>query len=141
MGCTLLRIRSNPARQKERPAMDSSRARRGKIPGQSTSHASNIRLVKNLPNGRVSTQYHVVYNDYFTIVSTKENIYHWRPHRHIYLNSCQKHLLMIKCAKNSRESRCHRIRVPVGRHKMQIIPNEDRRRYCKTRWSDTNGRK
>ena len=51
------------------------RAQRGHFLGRSKTHALNIGLIRNLKTGRISTQYHVVYGDYFTtIASNNENI-------------------------------------------------------------------
>ena len=46
------------------------RARRGIYLGMSPEHASNVALIYNPSTGYVSPQYHVVYNDDFTCVST-----------------------------------------------------------------------
>ena len=51
------------------------KARRGQFLGRSKTHASSIGLIRNLKTGKVSSQFHVVYDDFFTTVhSEEENI-------------------------------------------------------------------
>ena len=51
------------------------RARKGQFVGRSRSHASTVGLIRNLKTGNISTQFHTVYDDYFTTVgATEENI-------------------------------------------------------------------
>ena len=51
------------------------KARRGQFLGRSRTHASSIGLIKNMTTGYLSTQFHVVYDDFFTTVaSTGDNV-------------------------------------------------------------------
>ena len=51
------------------------RSRRGQFMGRSKVHASNIGQIRNLTTGNITTQFHVVYDDFFsTVSSTNENI-------------------------------------------------------------------
>jgi len=44
------------------------KSRRGQFLGRSKRHASTIGLIRNLDSGSISTQFHVVYDDWFTTV-------------------------------------------------------------------------
>ena len=51
------------------------RSRKGQFLGRSRRHASTVGLIRNLNTGSITTQFHVVYDDYFTTISsTKSNI-------------------------------------------------------------------
>ena len=47
------------------------KSRRGQFLGRSKTHASDIGLIRNLKTGYISTQYHVIYDDFYTTVSAK----------------------------------------------------------------------
>ena len=51
------------------------RSRRGQFLGRSSSHASSIGLIRNIKTGALSSQFHVIYNDFYSTVSSEsENI-------------------------------------------------------------------
>lgn len=45
------------------------KSRRGQFLGRSPSHASSVGLIRNLRTGFISTQFHVVYDDFFTTLA------------------------------------------------------------------------
>ena len=51
----------------------SPKSRRGQFLGRSNHHASDIGLIRTLRTGYMSTQYHVVYDDFYTTVSAEGN--------------------------------------------------------------------
>ena len=56
------------------------RSRMGIYVGRSPSHASNVGLILNPHTGHISPQFHVVYNDNFTMVRSLHNVevpLHW----------------------------------------------------------------
>ena len=65
------------------------RARRGQFLGRSRSHASSVGLIRNLNTGSISTQFHVVYDDFFTTVSSNE--------QNMALVETWPHLLKFSC--------------------------------------------
>ena len=48
------------------------RSRRGQFVGWSTLHASNVALVRNLNTGRISPQFHVVFDNWFETVTVDD---------------------------------------------------------------------
>mmetsp|Transcript_18227 Transcript_18227/g.25727 ORF Transcript_18227/g.25727 Transcript_18227/m.25727 type:complete len:139 (-) Transcript_18227:2365-2781(-) len=48
------------------------RSRQGQFLGRSRVHASNIGMDRNLRTGNITSQFHVVYDDYFTTIGSKE---------------------------------------------------------------------
>jgi hypothetical protein len=49
------------------------RARRGQFIGYSTEHSSSIGIILNTTTGNISTQYHVVHDDYFNTVPSVDS--------------------------------------------------------------------
>jgi hypothetical protein len=50
------------------------KSRRGQFVGRSKSHAGTVGLIRNLKTGSITTQFHVVYDDWFTTVSSRGSI-------------------------------------------------------------------
>ena len=48
------------------------KSRRGQFLGRSEKHASSIGLIRNIRTGNVSTQFHVVYDDFYTTVAAND---------------------------------------------------------------------
>jgi Reverse transcriptase (RNA-dependent DNA polymerase) len=49
------------------------RSRRGQYVGNSPMHASTVGLIRNLQTGTITPQYHLVYDDYFETVHSRED--------------------------------------------------------------------
>ena len=49
------------------------KSQRGQFLGRSPRHASDIGLIRNLKTGFISSQYHVVYDDFFTTVTSNSD--------------------------------------------------------------------
>ena len=61
------------------------RSCRGQFVGWSTLHASNVALVRNLNTGRISPQFHVVFDNWFETVTVDDEICHsFAQHRPIH---------------------------------------------------------
>ena len=52
----------------------SPRSRLGQFLGRSKKHAGSVGLIKNLITGKISPQYHVVYDNHFTTVESETNV-------------------------------------------------------------------
>ena len=49
------------------------KSRRGQFLGRSSKHASDIGLIRNLQTGYVLSQFHVVYDDFFTTIANSND--------------------------------------------------------------------
>jgi hypothetical protein len=52
----------------------SPRSRLGQFLGRSKKHAGSVGLIKNLITGKISPQYHVVYDNHFTTIDSETNV-------------------------------------------------------------------
>jgi hypothetical protein len=71
VGMSGIRSRSSITSWKKLPRWQP-RSRRGVFVGFSTLHSSEVPLVWNLQTGSITPQYHVVFDDYFSTVSSVE---------------------------------------------------------------------